>query len=311
MDALDDTAEAPPPPSRREWREQLNALGREQGFYEDLGHEHTALFVRRGKTLMVTFENLDHVYERSETRMPWAFDYVESRGWSILGLMAHDWTWYRDKDVHDFFDRLRYEGFFAGFDRVVFYGASMGGYAACVFSAAAPGSTVICISPQATLDRGIAGWETRYLKAWRRDFNDRYGYAPQMIEAAEKVHFFYDPRAQLDSMHAALFQSENVEKYSCRFMGHRIASLWAQMGILKTVTEGCVNGTLTRGEFYRLLRARREAPRYQKELLAKLKDSGRDALLVRYCRYILKGRRAPIFRREMREAEARLDARGR
>ena len=50
--------------------------------------------------------------------------------------MAHGSTWYRDETVHDFFDRLRDQGFFRQFDRVVFYGTSMGGYAACAFSLA-------------------------------------------------------------------------------------------------------------------------------------------------------------------------------
>ena len=44
-------------------------------------------------------------------------------------------------------DELRDSGFFARFRRVIFYGASMGGYAAAAFSSAAPGATVILISP--------------------------------------------------------------------------------------------------------------------------------------------------------------------
>ncbi len=72
--------------------------------------------------------------------MPWGYGFVEAHGWSMLGMMAHDWTWYRDAAVWDFFDRLRDEGFFKQFDKVVFYGASMGAYAASVFSSAAPGA---------------------------------------------------------------------------------------------------------------------------------------------------------------------------
>lgn len=291
---------------RQEWREKLGQMGREEGFYEDLGDEHTALFVRRGSTLIVTFENLDHVFERNDTRLPWAFDYVETRNWSILGLMAHDWTWYRDASVYDLFDRLRDEGFFKGFERVVFYGASMGGYAAATFSSAAPGSTVIAISPQATLDRDIARWETRYLKVWRRNFTDRYGYAPDNVAHADKVHLFFDPTAQLDAMHASLFQSDNVIKYRCRFMGHRIASLWTSMGILKNVVEEGIDGTLDRHKFYGWMRKRKDSTRYQKELLARIENLERPKLLIQYCQYILSKRRAPAFRHAMRKANAAL-----
>ncbi len=292
--------------TQTEWQANLQKVGAKEGFYKTLGPQHTALLVERGKTLIVTFENLDHVYGNSKDRMPWGYDFVTSRGWSMLGMMAHDWTWYRDSDVHDFFDRLRDEGFFARFDKVIFYGASMGAYAAASFSAAAPGATVICISPQATLDREVASWETRYRRAWRRNFHDRYGYAPDMVASADAVHLFYDPLTPLDAMHAALFSGENVHKFRCRFMGHRIASLWLQMGILKPVIEGCVAGTLTAREFYTLLRRRRDNGRFQKEMLHTLEKLGRPRLLVRYCRAVLARRRGPAFRKALRAAEARI-----
>jgi pimeloyl-ACP methyl ester carboxylesterase len=292
--------------TQADWRGNLREIGAREGFFEELGKQHTALFVERGKTLIVTFENLDHVYDRASDRMPWGYGFVESRNWSMLGMMAHDWTWYRDEAVWDFFDRLRDEGFFERFDKVVFYGASMGAYAASVFSAAAPGATVILISPQATLDREVAPWEERYRKAWRRDYRTRYGYGPEMVAGAGDVHLFYDPRNRLDSMHAALFRGDNVTKYRCRFMGHRIASLWIQLGLLKPIVEACVAGTLTPGEFYKWMRARRENPRFQKELLNTLVKEDRPKLIARYCEAVLARRRGPNFRKALRAARVRL-----
>ncbi len=284
------------------WRDRLTEIGRKEGFFETLGDEHSALFVKRGKTLVVTFDNLDDAYERGEHRMPWGFGYTESRGWSVLGMMAHDWTWYRDEAVFDFFDRLRDEKFFDQFDRVVFYGVSMGAYAACVFSSAAKGSTVVAISPQATLDREFAPWETRYRKAWRHNFKNRYGYAPDLVQSAEQVYIFNDPTSPLDSMHAALFRKGNLTKLKCRFMGEKIVPLWINMGILKPVVEGCIEGTLTTHEFYQLMRTRHATSRYQKEILTRLVNQNRHALLVRYCNGVLSRRRAPLFRKEMNKA---------
>ena len=309
MNLGNELVDLPENASRSEWNSALKEFGSKYGFFEQLGKDHTALFARGGATLIVTFENLDHVFERSETRLPWGFDFVRSRGWSILGLMAHDWTWYRDGNVHDFFDRLREEGFFEGFDRVVFYGASMGAYAACVFSSASPGATVIAISPQATLDRTVASWETRYRKVWRRNFNDRYGYAPDMLADADQVYMFYDPLAPLDAMHAALFRGENIVKLRCRFQGHRIASAMQGMGILKPVVEGCVDGTLTSAEFYKLLRKRREFPRYLKDLLLRIDAMDRPWLTVLYCEYVLSKRRGPAFRKRLNAAKAKIASR--
>ncbi|MBR9842517.1 MAG: phosphoadenosine phosphosulfate reductase [Rhodobacteraceae bacterium] len=296
------TLEAREAETQDDWRANLREIGAAEGFYEELGPDHTALFVKRGKQLIVSFENLDHVYERGADRMPWGYGFVEKQGWSMLGMMAGDWSWYRDEAVFDFFDRLRDEGFFEQFDRVVFYGASMGGYGAAVFSAAAPGCQVVAISPQATLDREIAPWESRYYRAWRRDFSGRYAYAPDMCGEAEAVHIFYDPRHKEDAMHATLFRGENVVKYRCRFLGHRIASLWIQMGLLKPIVAECVAGTMTQAKFYQWMRARRENRRFQKEMLHLLQKERRWGLLIRYCEAILARRSAPHFRNAMREA---------
>ncbi len=156
------------------------------------------------------------------------------------------------------------------------------------------------------MSREVAPWEERYRKAWRRDYTTRYGYGPDLVSAASDVHLFYDPRNSMDSMHAALFQSENITKYRCRFMGHRIASLWIQLGLLKPIVEACVAGSLTPDAFYKWMRARRENPRFQKELLNTLEREDRPKLLIRYCEAVLARRRGPHFRNALRTARQRL-----
>jgi len=44
--------------TRDAWDAKLRALGDAHGFYEEIGDEHTALFVKSGKTLIISFENL-------------------------------------------------------------------------------------------------------------------------------------------------------------------------------------------------------------------------------------------------------------
>lgn len=309
MSSVIDLKAAPDEMDRDAWNAELRAMGEEHGFFEELGADHTALFVKSGKTLIVTFENLDHVFEHGN-RLPWGFDFVQKQGWSILGLMAHDWTWYRDEDVYAFFNRLKKQKFFKQFDTVVFYGASMGAYAACAFSAAAPGATVVAISPQATLDRDLCSWEKRYQKAWIRDFNTDYGYAPAMTEKAKDVFIFYDPLEAPDAMHAALFQGKNITKLKCRFQGHRIASGLIQMGLLKPVVAGCVDGTLNRHSFYQMLRARRTFRRYLRELINRIDDQKHPLMVARLAEYVLAQGNGPVFRRKLNAANALLKKRG-
>src|SRR6056297_3667996 len=93
---------------------------------------------------------------KREDRLPWGFSFIKEQGWSMLGVLAGGWTWYREPWVYEQFDDLQSSGFFKQFKRVVFYGASMGGYAACAFSPAAPGCDVVAISPQSTVDNPLS-----------------------------------------------------------------------------------------------------------------------------------------------------------
>ncbi len=277
------------------WAETLSRYAGDDNFFEQIGDQHKALHVRQGDTLVVTFDNLDDSRQDSN-RLPWGVDFITSQGWSSLGLMAHGSTWYRDEAVCDFFDRLRDEGFFKQFSRVVFYGTSMGGYAACAFSSSAPGSTIVAVNPQATLARDRAGWESRFRPAWRRDFHGRYGFAPDHVGHAQKLWLFYDSYIVNDTMHAALFSGDNVEKIKCPLMGHGVLSVWRDMGVLKKISAACINGTATRTEIFQLLRSRHSSIRYQKLLLNHLLRYKRHDLIVPYCEAILSRRPGPHFR---------------
>lgn len=295
---------------RDDWTRAMQAMGAEHGFFEQIGEDHTALFVRKGKTLIVTFENLDHVFGQNDNRLPWGFDFVTSMDWSILGLMAHDWSWYRDADVYAFFDRLKADKFFDEFDNVVFYGASMGGYGACAFSPSCPGASVFAISPQATLDRDLCSWETRYQKAWTRDFDGPYGFAPDQVDEAQNVFILYDPLEPLDAMHASLFRGDNVTKLKCRFQGHRIASGLIQMKLLKKVVAGCVDGTLTKAQFYTLLRARRGFRRYLRELINRIDVDRHPYRVALVAEWVLRDGAGPVFRKKLKAATDILRDRG-
>ena len=278
--------------------QDIDVLPGENDFIKDLGEDHVGIYVHGDDTLVVCFENLDKVEESNMNRAPWGYSFISGLGHSFLGLMAAKWSWYRDNAVLDFFDE---------FSKVVFYGASMGGYAAAAFSSVAPGSTVIIMSPQATLERRTASWETRYRKAWIRDFNGRYGYAPDQVISANKVHLFFAPDNREDAMHAALFRGENIYKFRCLFLGHRMASLMQRMGILKSTFLSCINGDITSNSFYSDLRKRREENRYQLEMLNRLVRKKRPDLIVKYCSAVLVRRPGPKFRLQLNIARKTLE----
>jgi hypothetical protein len=268
------------------WAAIARDLAGDTGFYRE-NPDHSFLYIARGDTLVVTFDNLDIAMEKREDRRPWGFSFIEKQGFSMLGVMANGWTWYRDPWVWAQFDDLRDTGFFAGFKRVVFYGASMGGYAACAFVPACPGADVVAISPQSTLDKALVPWESRYHTAWGRDFSGHYGDAAAVSQAAGRVTLLFDPYEPLDAAHVARFDGPNVMKLRTPLLGHRLGSSLQQMGILSQITLGALNGTLTELEFYQTIRARKTFQRYQRELFKRALARGRTGLARKLGRWVL------------------------
>ena len=282
-----------------EWSRIARQLAGDKGFYTDNG-AHSFLYIPRSeKVLVVSFDNLDIAMTKREDRRPWGFAFIEKQGWSMLGVMAGGWTWYRDAWVAAEFDRLAATGFFARFDRVVFYGASMGGYAAAAFSAACPGADVVAISPQSTLDKSVVPWETRYKVAWDKDFSGRYGDAAQASATARRVTILYDPYEPLDAGHANRFSAHNAMKLRAPLMGHRLGSSLHQMGILNPIILGALDGSLTELSFYRSLRARKTFPRYQRELFKRAVDRNHPDLARQLGAWVLARGENRAIRQEM------------
>lgn len=281
-----------------DWAAIAATLHGPDGFYR-ADPLHSFLFIPRGQTLVVTFDNLDIAMTKREDRRPWGFGFIEKQGWSMLGVMAAGWTWYRDPWVDQQFDDLANSGFFKRFDRVVFYGASMGGYAACAFSRACPGADVVAISPQSTLDRRLVPWETRYKVAWASDFGGKYGDAAEASSQAGRVSILFDPYEPLDAAHVARFEAENVHKLRAPLLGHRLGSSLLQMGILQPIILGSLNGSLTDADFYRLLRARRSFARYQRELYKRALSRGRPMLARRVARWAMAQQESRFFRKAL------------
>jgi hypothetical protein len=270
--------------TRDEWLTALDDIGEESGYFEPLGARHWSFFCDAGPVLLVTFETLDTIRARSPGQMPHGHDIARRNGWSHLCLIADGETWYRDPRVWGYFDRLVDEAFFEDFDRVVFHGAGQGAYAACAFSVAAPGATVLAIAPRASLSPDVARWDKRTPGARRLDFTSRYAYAPAMIEGAEAVFTLHDPGVELDDMHSALFRRPWVHALHCRGLGAEPEGLLSEMGVIEPMIEAAGRGQLTPRLWHRLWRARRSFGPWVRATQLRLATSGnilREALFLR------------------------------
>lgn len=286
--------------SEAEWLARLDALGDEHGFWERLGPHHHALFVESGKKLLVTFESIESA-RRSPAGLPRGFDQVTRQGWSLLSILSRGETFFRDPAVWRNFDRWTDDGFFEDFDQVLFVGTGSGGYAAAAFSVAAPGARVLALRPLATLDPSVAGWDRRQPSARRLDWTTRYGYAPAMLDAADRAIVLHDPVVTLDAMHAALFTRPNVLSLRVPFTGTRIDPMLDGMSILPLLMDLAMDGTLDARSFARLWRRRRIHAPYLRTLLKQCEARGRRELVARICRWGLKTVDRPLYARKLAE----------
>lgn len=286
-----------------DWLAIMDEIGEETGYFEPLGAKHSAFFSDIGTVLLVSFEQLSGVRGAGGGQMPLGYQIAAPRGWSSLSIIAHDDTWYRDPAVFGFFDRLIDDAFFEDFDRVVFYGAGMGGYGATAFSVAAPGSTVLALAPQATLDTDMADWDRRFLKARRLDFTSRFGYGPDMSEGCEKVFIVYDPVQQVDAVHAAMFRGPQVVKLRARNIGRDPQAELARMNVLRPLIDAACSGTLDAHRFDRLWRARRTNAHYLGRLIGRIQSQNRPARLLQALRAANDMVDHPQLRRALAKAE--------
>lgn len=290
--------------SDADWLGIMDEIGEETGYFESLGNKHSAFFSDMGPVLLVTFETLSGIRGAGGGQMPLGYQIAAPRGWSSLSIIAHAETWYRDPAVWGYFDRLIDDAFFEDFDRVVFYGAGMGGYGAAAFSVAAPGCTIVTLAPQATLDTEVADWDRRFMKARRLDFTSRFGYAPDMVEGCNKVFVLYDPVQQVDAVHAALFRGPHVVKLRARHIGRDPQAELARMNVLRTLLDAACTGTFDSYRFHRLWRARRNNAHYLGRLIGRVQALDRPALLLRALRAANDLADHPQLKRALAKAEA-------
>lgn len=292
-------------PARAYWHASMMAAYDETGYLEPLGDRHWAAFKDDGPTLLVTFETLA---PPGAEGLPLGLHLAEPHGWSHLGVIADGPTWWRDSTVYRYFDRLTDDAFLEDFDRVVIYGAGPAGYAACAFSVAAPGATVLALQARATQDPAVAGWDRRTPAARRLDFTDRYGFAPDMVEGTGRVFLVHDPLVAEDAMHAALFRHAFVTRLPCRHLGAQVEAGLAKMGLLAPLVEAAADGSLDAAAFARLWRGRRRQPLYLRQLVGAAERAGNLRRAAAVCRYGADRLGQPRFRRRL-EQYAQMDAR--
>ena len=225
--------------------------------------KHQVDFLPGGPVLAVTFEPAALGKAGADLQRPaWGQSFLQQRGHAVLGVKRVVTDWYRNPALHEVFRGLQEAGWFARFERVIFYGPSMGGYAALAFAACAPGCTVLALNPQSSLAPERVWFDQRFAGpragAWTGDFVDGIDGAA----VAGRVYVCYDPYQVKDRLHAERLPSHNRVNLRLPFAGHTTAQTLSALGLLGTVFDQALEGTLDEAAFRAMARKRSQLADY-------------------------------------------------
>jgi hypothetical protein len=108
-------------------------------------------------------------------------------------------------------------------------------------------------------------------------------------------------------MHAALFARPGVSLLPCRNIGDSVERMLDEMRILEPLIAAACAGTLDEDAFWRLYRARRNLPRYLRNVANRLDLAERPLLEALLCRNVAERLNGPRFRQRLFQLEERLD----
>jgi len=224
--------------------------------------------------LFITFENADQPKRPRLDRLrePWGLRAIRDLGCCVLGVKPKAADWYRGADLHRFFRSAAFAAFRSGFQRVVLYGSSMGGYGALTFAAACPGAEVLAINPQSTLDPVLVPWEPRYPEGMAQDWAGDFADAALGMRSARRAFVAYDPLLDLDRRHVERLPADNLIPFATPLLGHSLPAWLLEMGVLKELLQRVADNDLDAARCRILARRRKGIARYYSGMARKTRN---------------------------------------
>ena len=238
-------------------------------------------FEPRSEVLLVTFDNLatlDHPYPR----LPWLHRQAGELGHSILGVQSHAKDWFRQETAPAMIRALVEQGFFRNFERVVFTGASMGGFGALNFAPLVQGATTLAFSPQSTMSKVICPFERRFTWA----VNNSNWTVPRFLDAAAAIPYqpavsiLYDPFVREDKLHAARLSAPHVQAVKLNHATHEAVRVVIKSGALNAMLEEFILTGRIGPDFWDHLRERRKVRKWGRSFMDNLVKSNHPKLTI-------------------------------
>ncbi len=208
---------------------------------------------RGSRVCFVTFDPMSD--DLSLDRPAFAEAYLAGLGIDSIHILSANNLWYQDADLPAVLDQVR--DLVTGYDNVVAYGSSMGGYAALRFGARAGAKTAIAISPQYSVIDARVPHETRW-RELRESVQWLHEHPGDTLPAFDDAVIFCDDR-ESDGRHAMLIAAEipTARIVSLPYAGHPAGTFLAETGVLSSAILDAAYRRIDLEALYRTVRQRR------------------------------------------------------
>lgn len=188
------------------------------------------------RALVVAFDS--YTDDRRLDRMAFGELFSEKHGIDMIFVLSRDNDWYQYEELPEALAKVA--DIASGYERVIAYGSSMGGYAAIRFGKWAGAREAVALSPQYSVNPAVCPWEIRWaLDAARIEFLIE----PRRDGIVDHATIFFDP-ADVDAKHVALYEALcRVRPIPLRNAGHPCGGFLAGIGVLSKAVTDLAHGT--------------------------------------------------------------------
>lgn len=208
-----------------------------EGFKVFNGYKLVWRFVGNSSTVFITFDNRSEVGDFSN-RIGWGGGAFKKNNISYISFMSLEPCWFLKEDFSQCMSYAVSLIKESGFERVVGYSGSMGGFALLFYRNELLLDEMYLFNPITTLDQSKVPWEDRFKKDAnlfkKKEFNDSVeGKTNKKI----KVTVFYDPFEKKDAKHLQRIRKaiHSVEVISLPGAGHGTPIYLSKVGELKNI----------------------------------------------------------------------------
>lgn len=188
---------------------------------------------------------------------------TEKLGVTCLGFMAKDANWYPQASIRAALPEISYT--LRSFGRRLFYGSSMGAYAAIKYSQLLGATDVVAYSPQWSIDPaecgpGIGGYDGQFRP-------EMAGMGIRPADIAGRINLFYDPWDPTDAYHYRMIEAAapNLQAFRVPHAGHHVLEGMKGAALTGAVWYCCMQGDLAR--LCRVITLARHRNRFRRQAL--------------------------------------------